>query len=153
MKRAGSKSLVIFIIVISSIYFIGKAYANKVANPFIQAKQLEIESAQIFNSWTNATLTKDNFGKYLSDTRDGISKLEKAKSLNFGYESLVQKHYQGLFDLRKEMYETDLQVGKGTIALTAKESQQKVDEYQKRIDDLKIMPLYPFWMSLYSVDI
>lgn len=151
MKYTSIKSFLIFIILVTILYFIGKSFADNVSKPFLEAKQLEMESATIFNSWMNAPLTAENFDKYLSDTRMGIAKLDKARSLNFGYETWIQKHYQDLYELRSEMYETDEKIGRGELKLTQAESDLKVGEYQERIDNLKSIPLYPFWMTLYGI--
>lgn len=153
IKRASIKTFYIFITLMTIFYFAGRVFANRISQPFFEARQLEMESATIFNSWVNATLTAENFESYLSDTREGISKLDKARSLNFGYEVWIQKHYHDLYELRKEMYETDQKIGRGELKLTESESELKVNEYQSRITELKSIPLYPFWMTLYGIQL
>lgn len=151
MKYFGIKFFIAFIAFIFIFYIVGVQLANRISKPFFEAKELEMESAQIFNKWFEVQLAEENFEKYFRDTKEGIEKLDKARSLNFGYEIWIQKHYQDLYNVRKEMYETDLMLANGELVLSETEMDVKRNEYISRLSEINDIPPYPLWMWLYGI--
>lgn len=152
IKKPSFKKLLVYLISATILYSVGKSYSNKMIKPFMQAKGYESESAELFNRWLGKEPTRENINEYKNDTLAGIENLNKAKDLNFTYEPAIQKRYQDLYDLRKNTYEYDEKLRSGEIKVTTEEIETMVADYQRKMDELSMPTLGPFWMNLYSVE-